>query len=46
MLTHFGKAFGDLQMNVPAHQQILTIAKIEEGMKSRPSAYLIFFVFI
>lgn len=41
MLIHLGKALGDLQMNVAAHQQILTIAKTEEGMKQRPSAYLI-----
>ena len=43
MLTHLGKALGDLQMNVAAHQQILTIAKTEEGMKQRPHAYLILF---
>lgn len=33
MLTHFGKALGDLQMDVGAHQQVLTIAKVEGGMK-------------
>lgn len=30
-------------MNVAAHQQILTVAKTEEGMKQRPPAYLISF---
>lgn len=30
MLTHLGKALGELQMNVAAHQQILNIAKKEK----------------
>lgn len=44
MLIHLGKAFRDLQMNVGAHQQILTIAKTGEGMKQRPPACLISFL--
>lgn len=44
MLTHLGKALGNLQMNVAAHQQILTIAKLEEEMKQRLPHTFLFFV--
>lgn len=44
MLTHLGKALGNLQMDVAAHQQILTIAKLEEEeMKQTPTYF--FFLF-
>lgn len=35
MLPHLGKALGNLQMNVAAYLQILTIAKLEEEIKQR-----------
>lgn len=47
MLTHLGKALGNLQMNVATHQQILTIARVEEKMKQRlPHTYFYFFVHV
>lgn len=47
MLTHLGKALGNLQMNVATHQQILTIARLEEKMKQRlPHTYFYFFVHV
>lgn len=42
MLTHLGKALRILQMDVAAHQQILTIAKLEEEMKQRLTHAFIF----
>lgn len=34
MLTYLGEALGELQMNVTAHQQILTIDKTDKECKT------------
>lgn len=45
MLTHLGKALGNLQMNVATHQQILTITKLEEMKQRLPHTYFYFFFY-
>lgn len=43
MLSRLGKALGNLQMNVAAYQQILTIAMLEEEIKRRLTTHTFFF---
>lgn len=44
MLTHLGKALGNLQMDVAAHQQILTFAKLEEEEMIQRLPHTFFFL--
>lgn len=46
MLTHLGKALGNLQMDVAAHQQVLTIAKLEEEEMKQTPTYFFFPLFL